>query len=137
MTIGHKTRFLRGDGAEVEIFVATAEVLEIGDITITRETVEDTTFDNDDGYETFVGALKNGGEFTLKVKYKKGSVNADAFVADVEIDDPVNYQIIWPDAGATQLDFSGLITSVGIATPQKENITQSFTFKVSGKPTWS
>lgn len=137
MTIGHKTKFLRGDGGGPEIFAHTAEILEVGDITITRETVDDTTFDNLDGYETFIGALKNGGEFTLKVKYKKGSVNAAAFRADIDSDDPVNYQIVWPDADNTQLDFSALVTSVGIATPQKENMTQSFTFKISGKPSWS
>ncbi|NQY63977.1 MAG: hypothetical protein HRT38_09650 [Alteromonadaceae bacterium] len=143
MSKGIGTKLRRGngkkgqDGQEEETFVDIAQILEMGDITLTRETTDTTTFDSVGGYEEFEGGLRSAGEVTIKVKYKKTDPTAILLRSDFDSDVPVNYQIAWPDAEHTMVTFLGLVTSYGIATPLKENITQSFTLKISGKPSWS
>ena len=143
MSKGIGTKLRRGNGEasngkeDKETFVDIAQILEMGDINLTRETTDTTTFDSEGGYEEFEGGLRSAGEVTIKVKYQKTDPTAVLLRRDFDSDVPVNYQIAWPDAEHTMVTFSGLVTSYGIATPLKESITQSFTLKISGKPSWS
>ncbi|NQY64012.1 MAG: outer capsid protein Hoc [Alteromonadaceae bacterium] len=143
MSKGIGTKLRRGNGEAnkgkegKETFSDIAEILEMGDISLTRETIDTTTFDSEGGYEEFEGGLRSAGEVTIKVKYKKTDPTAVLLRSDFDADVPVNYQIAWPDADHTVVTFSGLVTNYGIATPLKESITQSFTIKISGKPKWS
>ena len=131
------TKLARGNGEDPEVFTPIAEILEIGDISLTRETTDNTTFDSVGGYEEFEGGLRSAGEVTIKVKYLKTDPTAILLRGDFDSDNKVNYQFQWSDADGTIMDFTGLVTSYGVATPLKESITQSFTFKISGKPAWS
>ncbi len=134
MTIGAGTKFGRNNGSSIDDI---AELRELGDFEITRETEEDTNYDNADQYNTFLGTFKDGGELELTVKYKKGAVTATLMQSDLDDPNPVEYRIIWPDTDNTTVTFKALVTKMGIATPLKEHMTQSFTVKISGKPSWT
>ena len=133
---GNKTKLLRGDGAEPEVFTEVAEILEVGDIKVTRGIFDDTTFDSPDDYEEVSGGLKKFEPVDFKVKYKKDATIATLLRADIDKPNPINYRIEWPDTPATTLNFKALVTSISISTPKTENVTESFTFTPSGKPTW-
>jgi len=130
---GDKTKLLRGDGADPEVFVEVAEILEVGDITISRETYDDTTFDSPDGYEEIGGGKKKVEPIDLKVKYKQDATTAALLRADMDSDTPTNYQIHWPDVPPTKKQIKALVTKVVMSTPQHENVTETFTFTPSGK----
>ena len=131
---GDKTKLLRGDGADPEVFTEVAEILDIGDLTITRDmTASKPTFDSPDGYETAIPGAKKVEPLEMKVKYKKGAAIAAQINADFESDKPVNYQIHWPDDPQTKKQMSAFVNKITIATPQFEDVTESFTFTPNGK----
>lgn len=133
---GDKTKLLRGDGAEPEVFVVVAEILEVGDIKMSKGTFDDTTFDSPDGYEEVGAGQKKVDPIDFKVKYKKDATTAGLIRGDFESDDKVNYRIEWPDTPATTFTFAALVTGISMSTPKNENVTESFTFAPSGKPAW-
>ena len=133
---GDKTKLLRGDGQDPEVFTEVAEIVEIGEITVSREsTSSKPTFDSADGYETVIPGAKKVEPFDLTLKWNSAAVVAGLLNDDFESDDLGNYQIHWPDALATKKQFSAFVTKVSLATPQTEDMTESFTFTVSGKIT--
>ena len=131
---GDKTKLLRGDGADPEVFVEVAEILEIGDITVTRDMASSPpTFDSPDNYETAIPGAKKVEPIELKVKYKKEAAIAAQINADFESDDPVNYQMHWPDNPQTKKQISAFVNKISISTPQFADVTESFTFTPNGK----
>lgn len=133
---GDKTKLLRGDGAEPEVFTEVAEILEIGDISISRDmSASKPTFDSVDGYETAIPGAKKVDPIDLKVKYSKDAAVAALLNEDFESDLPVNYQIHWPDSPQTKKQMSAFVSKIVIATPQFEDVTESFTFTPNGKIT--
>lgn len=134
MTIGAGTKFGRNNGSTIDDI---AELRELGDFETTRETEEDTNFDSVDQYNEFLGTFKDAGELEITVKYKKGGVCSSLMQADLDDPEPKEYRIAWPDDDNTMVTFNALVTKMGIATPLKEHMLQSFTLKVSGKPIWA
>tara|TARA_R110001583_G_scaffold21308_3_gene80875 strand:+ start:25036 stop:25452 length:417 start_codon:yes stop_codon:yes gene_type:complete len=131
---GDKTKLLRGDGEAIEVFTEVAEILEFGDITITRDmTASPPTFDSADGYETAHAGAKKVEPIDLKVKYSKDAAIAALLNADFESDTPVNYQIHWPDSPQTKKQISAFVNKITLSTPQYEDVTESFTFTPNGK----
>jgi hypothetical protein len=131
---GDKTQLLRGDGAEPQVFTPVAEILEIGDITITREMGSSKpAFDSPDGYETANPGSKKVEPIDFKVKYFKDAEVAKLINDDLESDLPVDYQIHWPDNPQTKKQLSLFVSKVSISTPQFEDVTESFTFTPNGK----
>jgi predicted secreted protein len=130
---GDKTKLLRGDGETPEVFTEVAEILEVGDITINRETYDDTTFDSPEGYEELGGGKKKVDPIDLKVKYNKGAAIAALLRGDIDSDEAVNYQIHWPDTPQTKKQIAAFVTKITMSTPQHESVTETFTFAPSGK----
>jgi hypothetical protein len=133
---GDKTKLLRGDGADPEVFTEVASIVDFGDLTISRAmNSSPPTFDSLDGYETVTPGAKKVEPLELKVKYEKDAAIAALIKADFESDDPVNYQIHWPDTPSTKKQMSAYVNQIVMATPQNEDVTESFTFTPTGKVT--
>lgn len=131
---GDKTKLLRVDSADPEVFTEVAEIIDFGDLVISRDiTSSPPTFDSPDGYETATPGAKKVDPLELKVKYKKDAITAALINADFESDQPVNYQIHWNDNPQTKKQLALLVSKIVIATPQFEDVTESFTFTPSGK----
>jgi len=130
---GDKTKLLRGDGQDPQVFTEVAEIVEFGEITISRETTSSKpTFDSTDGYETVQVGAKKVEPFDLTLRWNSAALVAGLLSEDFESDVIGDYQIHWPDSLETKKQFSAFVTKVSIATPQDEDMTESFTFTVSG-----
>lgn len=130
---GDKTKLLRGDGAEPEVFTEVAEILEIGDIKISRDmSVIPPTFGSD-GYEGAHAGAKKVDPIDIKVRYSKDEEIAALINGDFESDDPVNYQIHWPDSPQTKKQIALFVSGVTMTTPQYEDVTETFSFQPHGK----
>jgi hypothetical protein len=134
---GDKTKLLRGDGETSEVFVALAEIIDFGDIKLTKETFDDTTFDSPDSYTEIGSGQKKVEAFDLIVKYKKGAAVADLLRSDFDKDTTTNFRIEWNDDPQTVVQFKAFVTGVGKASPKNESVKQTFTFEPSGKLDWS
>lgn len=130
---GVGTQFLRGDGASVEAFTAIAEINSISGPSLSRDTIDVTSLDSTGGYREFIASFRDGGEITLNMNFTPSGF--DGMKDDFEYDLTWNYRIILGNAAATQFDFAGLVTSIGLAVPMDDKVTQDVTIKISGTVT--
>ena len=104
--------FKRGDGASPEVFTAIAEINSITGPSMTRETIDVTSLDSTGGYREYITGFRDGGEVTLVMNFTRDGW--EAMRIDFTTDDTVNYQIVMPDTGATELNFAAYVTDLPI-----------------------
>ncbi|OQY11126.1 MAG: hypothetical protein B6I31_05500 [Desulfobacteraceae bacterium 4572_19] len=132
---GVGTKFRRWDANATSSGGAWEEIGEITGIDgpgKSRDTVETTTLSVEDGYRTFIGALRDGGEVALSMNFTAATYAI--MNEDFESDTPGNYEIVLPDEEETSFEFVGLVTNLPLAIPLDDKITCDTTIKISGKP---
>lgn len=112
---------------------ALAEIVSIRNDDMERETLDVTTLDSTGGYREFEGSFRNGGTYVLEMLYVKDQYGQ--FLIDFEAAATVAYSLILNDTGASQIDFDGLVTRLGINVAVGEVVSMPVTIKVSGGPT--
>ena len=125
----------RGDGSSSEAFTTIAEVVDINGPNQTKETVELTPLNAPNRYRRFGSHFRDGGEVSIEANWTR-----DGYVdmkEDFDRNVAWNYQIVFPDAGATTLEFAAIVTALGSAAPRDDRIGMPVTFKVDGEPTLS
>lgn len=97
-----------------------------------RDDIETSTMDSIDKWRTFIPGMKNAGELSMELLYKKENAEKvlTAFEADAE-----DWTITYP-CGSTFV-CSGYLRASSDAIPYDAEITQSVTLKLSGKPTFT
>lgn len=130
---GVGVRFMRGDGATAEAFTAVADINDIDGPNKTRNTIDTTALDTTGGYSTFITGFRDAG--TVKFNMNFTNTGYDAMNDDFEDEDPHNYEIRIPDTEKTCLQFSGLVTEIGMKIPKDDKISAPVTVKISGQVT--
>lgn len=130
---GVGAQFKRSDMATSPQFAAIAEVNDINGPEKSRNTIDTTSLDTDGGYKTFIGGFRDAGEVKLEMNFTFAGY--DLMNDDFEDDDPRDYQIVLPDVGNTTLQFSALVTNLGMKIPKEDKVTASVTLKISGQVT--
>lgn len=125
------TTLSRGDGAATEVFTPIANITSLSPPGISRETLDVTAHDSPNGYMEFLGGLKDPGEVSFDVNYDPSE--HDTLVDDFELDDPVNYEVSFPDG--TVWAFGAILTGFEPDAPYDDKLTASITLKVTSKPT--
>lgn len=125
---GIGTKFQRYDGAA---FADVAKVFNIGGPSMSRETVEATTYDSVSGYREKIGGLRDGGQLTFTLNFRRSTYLI--FKNDFESDDSVQYKVILPDDDATTLTFDGLVIDMPLTIPEGDRITVDVTIEISGQ----
>lgn len=131
---GYGIQFKRGDGEAVETFTAIANVEDITPPSLARDTIETSDHSSTAKYRTYMGGLRDAGEVSLVINYAVAGAAHNALRNDLESDDPVNYQIVFPDDESTTWQFSALVTAFAPATPRDGKVTANITLKISGQP---
>ncbi|MFE3495258.1 phage tail tube protein [Streptomyces sp. NPDC059175] len=132
---GFGVQLKRGDGEVSETFTAIADVTNLSGPGLSRETLDVTSHGSPDAYMEFLGGLKDAGEVSADINYQPAV--HDVLVADFDDAAPRNYQIVFPDTGATTWTVKAILTGFEPETPYDDKATASLTFKISGKPTIS
>lgn len=125
------TLLKRGDGAATEVFETIADVTSLSPPGIKRDTLDVTSHDSVNGWQEFVGGLKDPGEVSADVNYQP--TEHDVMVADFEDTAPRNYEIVFPDG--TTWAFGAILTGFEPDAPYDDKLAATLTWKVSGKPT--
>jgi predicted secreted protein len=133
---GIGTKFNRWDAdatSSAGAWVTLSYINNIGGPDATRETVDVTTLDSVDGYREFIGSLRDAGSISLAMNFVRAGyvLMKDDFESDVL----QNYEIVLPDAEATSLEFSGLVTDCPLDIPMDDKVSNDVTIKISGKVT--
>ncbi|GFH38917.1 phage tail tube protein [Streptomyces pacificus] len=132
---GFGVQLKRGDGEVSETFTAIADVTNLSGPGLSRETLDVTSHGSPDAYMEFLGGLKDAGEVSADINYQPAV--HDVLVDDFDDPAPRNYQIVFPDSGATTWTVKAILTGFEPEMPYDDKATASLTFKISGKPTLS
>lgn len=139
--IGQGTLLQRGDGGGTEIFTTIAEVLSIAGPSLSRDVIDVTTMDSPGEWREFIAGLKDGGEITFDVIYDPvdptiepgaGLLSEFALASGSAA---TNYQLVFPDPGATTWTFPAILTGFETNEVIDDKVTASVTLKISGEPT--
>ncbi len=124
---GVGTRFRRWGGS------AFADVAEINTITgpgMSRDIIDVTSLDSTGGYREFITGFRNSGTVVLAMNFTR--VTYELMLTDFETDTVVSYEIAFPDADNTTIEFDGLVTELPITVPADDKVTADVTIQISG-----
>lgn len=130
---------LAWDPAGGSSYSTIGQIHNIGGPNLARDNIDVTTHDSTDMWREFIKSLKDGGEVTFDITYDPALGTHDAstgLLSDFGDDDTIpNWQITFPDTGATTWTFPGFVTGFSPAEPIDDKLAASVTVKVSGAPT--
>jgi predicted secreted protein len=110
---------------------ALSEINSINGPSKTRETIDVTRLEDEDGYRKFIGGLRNPGTIVLNMNFTRA--NYLLLNGDYESDEPQSYQIVLPDDDDTTFTVSGLVTELPLGIPIGDKISVDVTIQLSGK----
>lgn len=128
--VGVKFRRWNSESSPAE-YEALSEINNISGPGMSRETIDVTSLDSEDGYREFIAAIRDGGTITFSMNFTNAGYKQ--MKDDFEDDDLQEYQIAIPDADDTALEFSGLVTELPLNIEVADKITCDITIKISGK----
>ena len=127
-----------GDGAVAESFTTIAEVYDISGPSFALDPIEVTHHTSTDGWREFVGGLLDGGEVTFSINFAPAGAThsySSGLIEDMVDRTVRNFQLIFPDVGATEWEFAALVTAFEPKEPIDDRLSADVTLKISGKPT--
>lgn len=98
---------------------------------ISRETIDVTAHDSEDGWMEFLGGLKDGGEVSFEVNYDPAK--HDDLLADLHAQ-AISWRVTFPDPAATEWTVNAILTGFEPDAPYDDKLSASITLKVTGKP---
>lgn len=131
------TLLKKGNGASPEVFTTIAQIFNLGGPSLQQEEL-DVTDHSDDGWKTFIGGLKDGGEISGELHFDGTDATHDettGLISELGGGTVKNYRIEFPDG--TKVAFAGLVKSFEFGANVGDKLTASFALKLSGAPTWS
>lgn len=108
-----------------------ANVTEVGVLDASAETIDTTAHDTANGWRTYIGGVKDGGELKMSVNYDPAIHGA---IFDLLGDDGIKHKVTLPDAGAAEIVFSGIVTGFSVGAPFDDKLSGEVTVKVTGVP---
>lgn len=127
-----------GDGAGPEVFTTIAEVKDISGPSLSMATIDVTNQSSTGGWAEFIGGIKDAGEVTFDVNFLPADATHNAatgLIRDYNNRTKRNFQLVFPDAGATTWSFAALVTAFQPTEPIGDALTASVTLKITGQPT--
>jgi predicted secreted protein len=113
---------------------AIAELTSIGAVGVTREMIDATSHDSDDGYKEYIPGLIDTSELPIEGILNKGDAGQTALLTDLEAGTLGTYTIEGPTGNAFKYDFSAYVTAYNAGPFNYDGkITFSATLKISGK----
>ena len=114
-------------------WVKLAEVTGIDGPGKSKETIDVTSLDSTGGYREFISSFRDGGTVSLEMNFTSDTY--DVMDEDFEADTTNNYEIVFPDAGTTSFEFTGIVTELSISASVGSQVTSSVSIKVTGQIT--
>lgn len=110
----------------------------IAGLELSAETIDTTALDNANGYKSFIGGTKDGGE--VKVKGFLDGASHLSVYTDFDDQSVDAYTIEFPDrltTSGSKWTFNAVVTGFQTGAEVDNAVSFEATFKVSGKPTFT
>lgn len=127
-----------GNGADPEVFTAIGQIKDISGPSFELGT-EDASH-HGSTWREYVPTLLDAGEVSFEIAFDPAdsthySTTAGSLWHSMQNRIKRNFQLILPDPGAFQIDFSGYVTSFELSEPVEGLLTAQITIKLSGSVT--
>jgi predicted secreted protein len=131
------TKLKRGDGGTPETFTDVAEVTDLSGPEMSAEEADVTTHATGSAspWREIIPTLLDAGEVSLSLSFLPGTAGHKALLSDFLNRVKRNWQIVFPDAGATTWSFSAYVMNISPAEPIDDALTAEMTLRVTGAPT--
>lgn len=123
--IGKKTTIADGVGT-------FAEVDNIGDISASRDEIDNTTYGPEE-IKTYCAGLKDYGSFDIVLNYDSTDASHNRMTALYVSGASEDFTITYPDASTFQ--FTAFVAGLGMTQPLGEKIQRTYTLKIDGQTT--
>lgn len=136
--IAHGTQFAIWDptaNAGAGGFVAVAEVLDISGPKIAQETVDVTSHSST--WREHKATIADGGEVTFDINYDPADSTHQLLRAAASDGATHQFQVTFPDTGASTATFDGIVTGFEISAPVADKMTAALTIRVTGAITFA
>ena len=136
----HGSQFKIGDGATPEVFTAVAEVLDISGPSITRDSIDVTSYESSNGWREKIAGLRDGDTITVQANWLPSNVTQDGSTglwSQFNDNDTHNYQLVTPTAVGVTVAFAGFLTGFPLTLPLEEQGQVEFEITISGPVTIS
>lgn len=121
-------------------YTPLAQVRGLGGPSLAQDALDVSCHESPGFYRQFVPGFHDAGEISLDLLFDPVEPTQDLAtdgLLEIYNDGEVhNFQIIWPDAGATEWDFAGIVTGYEPEAPVDEVLAASVTIKLTGAPTF-
>ncbi len=107
-----------------------AEVNSINGPNMSREIIDVTSLDSENGYREIIGALRDGGTAALNMNFSRAGY--DLMKADFEDNDRKTYKIVLPDTAETTFEFDGLVMELPLTIEVADKISMDVSIQISG-----
>lgn len=139
--IGLGTLLKIGSGLSPETFAPIAEVKDITGPGLTREFAEFTHQQSSSGYREYKPTFKNSGDVTFKCNFLPDNAtqgySTSGILKDYEDGTLRNFQLLFPDTGATLASFAAYVSNIQPSAPMASPLELNLTLRVTGPVTWS
>lgn len=127
-----------GDGGGTEVFTTIAEVRDISGPSLKLDTEEVTSHSSTAGWREYIGTLLDAGEVTFDINFIPTAAThsqTSGLIKDLKNKTLRNFQLVFPNVGATTWAFAAYVTGFEPAEPVEGVLAASVTLKISGQPT--
>lgn len=124
------TQFKRGDGASPEVFTQIGEVITTPLPPLDSDEIDVTHLNSPAGYKEFLAGFKDSGVIEAPMNFV--AADYELLLDDYNNGDNHNYQIVLPDSGATTLEFTGYVKSLGGEATTGDRVTATVGIRITG-----
>jgi hypothetical protein len=139
--IGLGTLLKIGNGSSPETFATIAEVKDISGPALTQEFAEFTHMQSTGGYREYKPTFLQSGDVTFKCNFLPDDTTqgfaTTGLLKDFASKALRNFQLLFPDTGATLATFAAYVSHVAPSAPISGPLELSVTLRVTGPVTWT
>lgn len=125
---GVGTVFQRWSGQDWETI---AEVRAITGPSASRDTIEVTSLDTEEGSKEYITGFKQGGEVNLAMNFTRETY--ELMKNDFEASSEKDYAIVFSDADSSYIEFLGLVSKLPVAVEADDKVKANITIVITGQ----
>lgn len=126
----------RGDGATPEVYTTVAEVVDIGEVSITQATADGTHMESAGRFMEKIPTLLEAGSVSVSLNFLPGDTTQNLLRADMVAGTTRNFQITVPGTSKV-LAFAAIVTKWGPSIPHDGKMTQTIELTPTGVSTFA
>lgn len=127
-----------GDGGGPETFTTIAEVLDINGISLKSSTEDTTNHSSPGGFEEKIVTLLAAGPIKFGINFIPTAAThsqSTGLIKDWKNKTKRNFQLVFPDTGATTWSFAAFVILVDIKAVVKGKLGADINLDITGQPT--